>query len=977
LALLIVVGVLGILAVLAAAFVTMAQLERRASMQRLHVSKAGLLARSGIEDALARLAAGQDMDVTANQYGGEDWDGISPPTAFESQQEAYQTGTENTGDCPVRHAMRPSFAARPGPGLDPRLVGVDGRRRGYSGRLSGDLEAEGNTYALKVEDESAKINVNGGLLDDGDRDADGIPDHRDIALEAGWNSTLHRLLLAMSVALNEPKLKFLISKRPLGGYRSLEEVQEAAGTTVDLSPYLTLWSWVDPKVVRPVGYNNELPQGDPFHNFSMSELIRGRNAFTLEEGGRPPVNLNAATRPLLLALVAGLKGKQALDPPPSLLFEVEGPMRDKVVDALVLARKQKPFRTWEGFSGFCDGLVDAGILSGFQSGYDGSDLNQKYVGGGNLCLADLLKANFDPNTRLNKTLPDQLMFRWIDKSDLITWSTEGSLGPTGTFTVGAVGRVRSKGGHLLAEATEKVLVEAFRLLRQTTQQDFVAGRKPDQSPTSYATLASGAPVTRTTGASASWNTWGAGTGLAVQTYPNPMPALPDNACELDGSVALASCEIPPDLPPFPGTELLFLHHFEDGWTADTPGVPPERVDLVSGPHNGVGFQKDPAQSIWPDPSVEPSTLMPDGVRIERGHCPGYQAQGNLVTGAGLKINRAAITFWAKPVMCPAKVANRRTGGGRYLFSCVVPPGSGEDWQSLLVAHAAGGWGANVDNCALASDANHERQVTLSRVEDGGLVGLLPGLRWQLATFWFDTACSDVSLDLGLDVRAFLPPTLPNPVYGPSFDPAAGEDQARPGAVLVIGSPAYTPSLLYNGYVQAVVDEVGIYDLGVLPGMTQARAVALARQRFEDGRYYKGDDGKFLSALLEPAPGGKVTLLGARWTEYLPREIRQEVSQVVGSWPSVEATGHPRPIDLRVLNARIDLALLDEAGTTVIQPLFQGAPIGRPLDKFRYRARFHVKVPQPDQPALETPVLDDITFSYLEGSGPRIWDWSQE
>ena len=73
LALLIVVGVLGILAVLAATFVTLARLERRASLQRLHATKALLLARSGLEDALARVSAGQDPEASVNRYAGEDW----------------------------------------------------------------------------------------------------------------------------------------------------------------------------------------------------------------------------------------------------------------------------------------------------------------------------------------------------------------------------------------------------------------------------------------------------------------------------------------------------------------------------------------------------------------------------------------------------------------------------------------------------------------------------------------------------------------------------------------------------------------------------------------------------------------------------------------------------------------------------------------------------------------------------------------
>jgi type II secretory pathway component PulK len=89
LALLIVVGVLGLLAVLATAFVTMAQLERRASQQRLFATKAFLLARSGLEDALARLAAGQDLHAVSNRYFGEDWDAYWPFHIGKHQERLY------------------------------------------------------------------------------------------------------------------------------------------------------------------------------------------------------------------------------------------------------------------------------------------------------------------------------------------------------------------------------------------------------------------------------------------------------------------------------------------------------------------------------------------------------------------------------------------------------------------------------------------------------------------------------------------------------------------------------------------------------------------------------------------------------------------------------------------------------------------------------------------------------------------------
>ena len=184
LALLLAVGVLGVLAILGVAFVMMARLERKASQQRLQATKALLLARSGIEDALARMEAGQDP-----AYGGEDWlgDGDNGPGSFDRQQEVYRPGTLDVASCPARHALRPSFFARDGFATPrPALQDVDGRMRGSSGAL-----AEGG-YALKVEDLNARICVNGGALDDLDRDPDGAlragqdRPHQPLSRRAAW-----------------------------------------------------------------------------------------------------------------------------------------------------------------------------------------------------------------------------------------------------------------------------------------------------------------------------------------------------------------------------------------------------------------------------------------------------------------------------------------------------------------------------------------------------------------------------------------------------------------------------------------------------------------------------------------------------------------------------------------------------------------------------------------------------------------------
>ena len=248
LALIVVVGILGVLAILSVTFVTMTRLERKASQQRLHATKAFFLARSGIEDALARLGAGQDPGVAGSSYGGEDWDNSNTLNGFEGAAELYQAGTLNRDDCPVRHAMKPSYYVR-SPSGGPALLPVGGRLRGYSGLLKGDQTALGNQHVLKMSPQ-AGIHLNGG-----DPTA---------ASYLGYNSVLRRILRNLAEALDRenPGLYYgcpvdqtdgrnLIDLRPPGGLTSWEQVRDLAlgGSQAKLDafkPYLAFCPWVSP-----------------------------------------------------------------------------------------------------------------------------------------------------------------------------------------------------------------------------------------------------------------------------------------------------------------------------------------------------------------------------------------------------------------------------------------------------------------------------------------------------------------------------------------------------------------------------------------------------------------------------------------------------------------------------------------------------------------------------------------------------------
>ncbi|MFC1587675.1 hypothetical protein ACFL54_05130 [Planctomycetota bacterium] len=92
----------------------------------------------------------------------------------------------------------------------------------------------------------------------------------------------------------------------------------------------------------------------------------------------------------------------------------------------------------------------------------------------NQYLRDLILANFDPNTMSNDFNPDQVVFRFTDKADLETYSTEFSFEPTGSFRVQSQGLITNQ-ESLLATCTVQAVVKLFELRRLTSQSQFMRG----------------------------------------------------------------------------------------------------------------------------------------------------------------------------------------------------------------------------------------------------------------------------------------------------------------------------------------------------------------------------------------------------------------------------------------------------------------------------------------------------------------------
>src|SRR6185369_921357 len=100
-------------------------------------------------------------------------------------------------------------------------------------------------------------------------------------------------------------------------------------------------------------------------------------------------------------------------------------------------------------------------------------------------LADVLKANFNPNFTSNKINPDANLYTTVDKTDLITCSTEFCFTPMGIFeiesdgmvvnTVGDYDFLSVRQGQMVARKKIISIVKVYDIYRETTQAEFSAG----------------------------------------------------------------------------------------------------------------------------------------------------------------------------------------------------------------------------------------------------------------------------------------------------------------------------------------------------------------------------------------------------------------------------------------------------------------------------------------------------------------------
>ncbi len=746
-ALIVVLGTLAVLALTAVTFTTLAGVERSVSRNYLDHVRARLLAQSGVETALARLRS--DLDR-----------GALPETSAEAVTGAMGSATYAPG---------------------------------------------GDRFSVRVVDASSQINVNDG--------AAWGPDH-------AVSRNLRRLLniLGAQATVDVPFLgDKTLDGRPRTGYaskldlmRALSYDREAFGRVRD---FVTVASWSDPNVALPVPLSAETAglypaagappvtrrghqrnfrgepvrapllffdpdNPDPCHN-----AVWGRDSLNpgwIEIVSRSPVNVNAARREVLMALLTDLEGFFLVErrrEPPSLApaagspcgspggayawtalrytYDASGNEGDecgllyrtwplvgpggrhaaglpaeRVVEEILACREGRPspgiagldyarvpfggpFRTWAQFGLFTDELARGGVLADpraeFYWDWDasgarrpGSDVQLRVAA---QAIADVLKANFNPNLHLNEINPDRNLFAHVDKTDLLANSTEFCFTPMGVFEIESEGRVVRPGDETTALARCGAVFRLYDARRETSQAQFSAGefaeRRGGPETNNNRSLECGPEPDN--GAAPSENRWEGyvrlstvGSNLTGRArkpagelwttltdpawYPGAKPSPPGGAHL--GSAMHAHFQL---------DHAAHHHGSRNGFTSppfwDGFRVPQgawqtvfgrraclnrnwgDEGEALPGPYGPVDATRVPgsdyrlARSAPEARPCAPSDLRLDGAYVERDSSFGYWIDENL----SFNFNEGAAAFWIKPGFFPETTGKRRTllSAGRY------------------------------------------------------------------------------------------------------------------------------------------------------------------------------------------------------------------------------------------------------------------------------------------------------------------------
>lgn len=709
----------------------------------------------------------------------------------------------------------------------------------------------------------------------------------------------------------------------------------------------------------------------------------------------------------------------------------EGVSASKIAEEIVACRTRKrspscagldygqvwyggPFRSWRQFNAFCDGLVTGDLLRDerpiffdFKSSQKGggahtgpdelapSPIQHRYA---SQALADVLKANFNPNLTLNETNPDANLFTIVDKTDLITCSTEFCFTPMGIFEIESEGMVVATrgGGDLLyyrkgvMVARKKIVSVAklFDVHRDTSQADFYDGTLD---------AAGGGPATDN------------GKGLILG--PEPDVGEVAKECRHGGWIQLSTLGGPSGhAGPERGasahghfSKSCDLHHHASG------GVKPlrtasgayhnnrDRTEAAPGPYDPGALGRYRLARSWqgPEPSTAeytaPSDLRIDGAYVERDSALLYE---NSAAIFGLE---GTVAYWVKPAFAPEMTGKPRT------YFCIDQPFKQLKPRTTVQLMHGQWFFASHDTDADAASPNESAPLTYSNgpwvpmsmaagysthEEFGGAVGRVsPSLNhrahadktkldllrrngWTHIAYHWDMNKHEVTLLIN---GQLLPETRSIKVHPQKFNAVADFLQAP----IRIGEPSTTMNLSgresRNWSADSTIDEFYMW---------KGNHLNDAQDFWSRGRYYvprAGKEAVFTSRPLDLVPkavrdAAPAMTIGSTATAKIP-----QVKILGAAWTwypeGADKTGHPTVTDHLnndALEARVNLSMLvndqpigspmhNDGGSDV------AALVLNPGDVFKYRLNFLLPAAELDSILLATPVVDDVTIYYTTGT----------
>lgn len=999
--LILILGVLVLLAIIGTIFAMLATLDYDAARSYSDNVQARLIAQSGIHSAIAsmRTLITEPKGLEQLTYWGEDLncDGkLDMPEKNQDGDNILETDT-----CPLTRAVHPSLMislCNDGTDITPTAATakdlieiVKGSQKfkvGVSGLLPGRYRKDGDYFALKIEDLSSRIYVN---MDGNDNLQSILENLAEEKLGPGERSAGTRIY----------------NNRP---YWSLAEIHAKANLSQyefdNLSPCLTVLAWCDKDVVKPVAPKDRI--GNLYINATNPMTIDGWEQIRPKKidfprdangniVGRAPVNINGASKEVLVALIRGLKGFYLREPAGGFWYSYPGgyafadnpqsyrqlgrvlettpfskTTAEDIADRIITNRSlppdpdttmnpyKGPFHSWAQFNNFCNDVN--GLAAILPDAWD----------------RDVLKANFNPNTNLNCFNPDHNRLLWVDKTELTYYTTEFTFYPTGSFEIDSLGRVLRPDNRVLAESEIRTTAKVFDLYRQTTQAEFVNGSRISSNTAFGPTYKNG--------------------GLQI------MPELQDYAtdADYDGYITLATTENSDQGGDFRSS-------------FDYNGI---NADTAITNTNTQAFVSDTLIANTNTTPILVGHLYPDGVYSEVDSVPEYQFQPNFTN--------FSLSMWVKPQFHPEDSERVRwfvswmnpkapfgwqnawtqVGFHGYFGIWSMVNGSGtigtNQTRTSYISSSPRGYGgfgpwaygpngAGVigwDDCSIIAGGLPPSSGTFGSAGTYSLCGS-PCLNMQGKGSWRSISPDPLTyqppiepfkagywMHLGWVRTSFSNDTLyvngqtlsqcKSGYYDVTDFPVPSLNNLRLGERKTVGGPFY-----FQHPADATIDEVIIWN-GTI---TDTTAI------WRDGRYYQGTDlnnndsaGIFTSGSIDldqvagVTTGTPITVFLVNWTIYGADSLGQAQlypfngTNIDGT--KIDVTN----IDVLINDGADGQWMEDHRGSTPFNSSGQAMTVSAP---FHYKVRFNVNDPNLT-PLIDTPIFDDITFYYFVGT--KFYNW---